>query len=241
MIDHDVMLCQNKDIEYIFHGNIMECDMCEASVQLSDVFNLLPKDKVEQLKLLSKKERVKMVGCIQRDDPEFSKRLHEHLMSVRKDFIALNKISDDDIVCLNHDAIFINTNKKLINKVDNIEFKIKHTWNSYIRYNNIEMYYNDLNGTITYKNIPSDVLACHTIGLCRHFVKLFCMLENYDEDVLQYLSRFQQQYLQNKLSDSYYIPFGKPNGPLKTENLKILAYLCKIALREKFIWKNNKK
>ena len=67
MIDHDVMLCQNKDIEYIFHGNIMECDMCEASVQISDVFNLLPKDKVEQLKLLSKKERVKMVGCIQRE------------------------------------------------------------------------------------------------------------------------------------------------------------------------------
>ena len=91
------------------------------------------------------------------------------------------------------------------------------------------MFYAD--GTIDYKGIPKQMLQQHTTGMNLHILKIFEMMENYDEDIIPYLRKFQKRYLANQLPDHYYIPFGH-TGAFKSENLKLLSYLAKIIIRE---------
>ena len=232
MIDFDKLLTYNPEVTHVFHGKIMECDMREASLQISEVFHYLPQEVIDELKLLPKKERVVRVGNIQKQDPSFSDKYYTKLKEVRKHFIEVNNIADDEIISLHSDAIFINTKKQLNMIVDDIEFKSKHQWTSYIKYENIEMFYNDDNETVTYKGIPDELLKIHTIGICRHILKMFKMIENGDDDVFAYLSAYQTKYLKGELSDNTYLPFGKVNGNKFHDNLKLLSYLCKIAIKE---------
>lgn len=231
MIDFNKLLTTNPEITHAFHGKIMECDMREASLQISDVFNLLPKDTINELHLLPKEERVIKVGLIQKGNQEFSDSLFTKLKEVRKHFIDINKIVDEEVISLHSDAIFINTKKPLKLIIDGIEFKIKHKWTSYIRYNNIEMLYDGDTDSIVYKGISSNVLKFHTIGLCQHILKVFQMIENNDELIFNYLADYQSKYLSGQLNPNCYKPFGQLNGDIKY-NLKFLAYLCNIAIKE---------
>ena len=56
---HEKLLWTNDNIQYLFHGNIMEYDMVAASLSVSKRFQLLDNDTIEQLNLLPKKERTK--------------------------------------------------------------------------------------------------------------------------------------------------------------------------------------
>lgn len=241
MIDRNKLLTINDEIEFLFHGNIVEYDMREASVQLSDRYNLLDKKTVERLKLLPKQKRVKEVGCIQRDTPGFTERFHQKLFDVRNQFIEDNNLSDNEIIGIHSDALFINTKKDINPIIDGITFVPKHHWSGYVRYNNIEMFYNDETSTIDYKNIPVEVLELHTIGMCTHIQKVFSLLDSFDESVLVYESRFQKAYLMNQLDEAFYIPFGKINGQPKIENLSFLSFLTKMSILEVKRWKRYSK
>jgi hypothetical protein len=232
MIDFDKLLTYNPEVTHAFHGKIMECDMREASLQIAEVFHYLPQNVIDELKLLPKKDRVVRVGNIQKQDPSFSDKYYTKLKEVRKHFIEVNNITDDEIISIHSDALFINTRRKLKMVVDGIEFKAKHQWTSYIRYENIEMFYNDDDESITYKGIRENVLDKHTIGMCRHILKVFKMIENNDDRIYHYLSEYQTQYLKGELPENCYLPFTKINGKYFNDNLKLLAYLAQIAMKE---------
>ena len=232
MIDYDKLLTYNTDITYAFHGKITECDIREASLQIADRFHYLPDDVIDELKLLSKKDRVVRVGNIQKENPHFSEQYYSKLREIRRHFISTNKLTDENVISLHSDALFINSKKRLKMIIDDIEFKSKHRWTSYIRYNSIEMFYNDDDNSITYKGITDKLLQLHTIGLCRHILKVFQMIENNDERIFHYLSDYQSKYLQHQLNDNCYIPFGRVNGEEFKENLKLLSYLTQIAIKE---------
>ena len=110
---------------------------------------------------------------------------------------------------------------------------MKNTWSSYLRYKKIEMFYAD--GYITYKGVPKDMIQQHTLGLNKYLCNVFEKLENYDADVLKYIAKFQKMYLQDKLQEHYYIPFGY-NGSFKVSNLDLLGYIANIVLCEVNSW-----
>lgn len=232
MIDLNKLLTVNSEIQYAFHGKIMEADMREASLQISERFKLLPQNEIDRLKLLTKDERVKRVGCLQRDRKGYSDQFLTKLKEVRMEFIKENHIEDNEIISLHSDAIFINTKKPLKLIIDDIEFKVKHQWTSYIRYNTIEMFYNGDDESMTYKGMSDKLLDRHTIGLCPHILKVFKMIENYDNDILTYVKNYQTKYLQYKLPENCYMPFDKLNGNAFNDNLNLLSFLCKVALKE---------
>ena len=91
------------------------------------------------------------------------------------------------------------------------------------------MFYND--GSIVYKNVNIDMLNMHTLGINKYLCVVFNKIENYDIGILKYLSKFQKQYLQDKLPEYYYIPFGK-NGKYKLDNLELFGYITNIVLNE---------
>jgi len=230
---HDKLLWTNDAIQYIFHANITEYDMSAASLSVSERYHLLDQSLIDELKLMPKEVRTKKVGCLQRDNPEFSQKMIQGILDTRKEFIEKNGLSESNILTLHSDACFFVQNKKIHDTIGGVLFRHKNTWSSYIRYNGIEMFYAD--GAITYKNIPKELMKQHTLGLNRFLCDVFYKLDNYDPSVLTYIAKFQSNYLKDKLPEYYYIPFGR-NGKVKMDNMKLLAYIAMIVVNEVKQW-----
>lgn len=230
---HEKLLWTNDNIQYLFHGNIMEYDMVAASLSVSKRFQLLDNDTIEQLNLLPKKERTKRVGLIQRDDKIYSDKLLQGIIDVRKTFLSNNGLDETNVLSLHSDACLFNSKKKVQSIADGVEFKKKGQWTSYLRFNKIEMFYGD--GDITYKNVNKEMLMEHTMGINQYLIKVFQMIEDYDDSILQYLARFQTQYLQDKLPPYYYPSFGRVSD-YKTYNMQLFAFVVNVVLQEMRSW-----
>lgn len=230
---HEKMLWYNDQIQYRFHDHIMEYDMKAASVSVSEYFHLLDPETITQLKLLPKEKREIRMGLLQRDDKEFSDRLLSSIREIRRKFLETNGLSESDVLSLHSDACIISSTKKIKSNIDGIEFKHKGTWTGYMKYDKIEMFYVD--NTIEYKGIPKELVRQHTLGINQYLCTIFDMIDNYDTQVLKFMSKFQKNYLQDKLPDYYYITFGK-YGKYKMDNLKLFSYVANVVLQEMKGW-----
>ena len=75
----------------------------------------------------------------------------------------------------------------------------------------------------------------HTLGINKYLCTVFDKIENYDYSILKYLSKFQKQYLQDKLPEYFYVPFGRM-GKYKMDNLDLFAFIANIVLTEVRNW-----
>ena len=232
---HDKQVWTNQNIQYMFHEHICEYDMVAASLSISKRFQLLDNDLITQLNLMKKEDRVVKIGLLQRENKDFSESLLSGIRDIRQKFIIQNNLTEDDIIALHSDAVFMKTKRKVITEIEGVKFAKKGEWTSFIRYKNIDMYY--ANDFIKYQNINKDMLMEQTLGMNLHIKKIFQMLEDYDEDVFTYLSKFQMQYLQDKLPQQYYVPFGRVGADYKAYNMQLLAYLANVVIEETKQWR----
>ena len=232
---HDKQVWTNQNIQYMFHEHIYEYDMVAASLSISKRFQLLDNDLITQLNLMKKEDRVVKIGLLQRENKDFSESLLSGIRDIRQKFIIQNNLTEDDIIALHSDAVFMKTKRKVITEIEGVKFAKKGEWTSFIRYKNIDMYY--ANDFIKYQNINKDMLMEQTLGMNLHIKKIFQMLEDYDEDVFTYLSKFQMQYLQDKLPQQYYVPFGRVGADYKAYNMQLLAYLANVVIEETKQWR----
>lgn len=223
----------NPDIQFMFHSNIVEYDMRAMSVSISEKYGLLDEETIRVLKLLPKEQRTKRVGLLQKDDKDYSERLIQCELETRRKFLETNGLDKTNVISLHSDACIFNSKKKVINNIEGIEFKHANTWTAYMIYKGIEMFYAD--GVITYKGIPKEMLNKHTLGIHKYLCTVFDKVENYDPEILDFLSKFQRRYLQDKLQDFFYIPFGRM-GDYKMSNLGLLSFVAKVVLEEMKGW-----
>lgn len=223
----------NPDIQFMFHSNIVEYDMRAMSVSISEKYGLLDEETIRVLKLLPKEQRTKRVGLLQKDDKNYSERLIQCELETRRKFLETNGLDKTNVISLHSDACIFNSKKKVINNIEGIEFKHANTWTAYMIYKGIEMFYAD--GVITYKGIPKEMLNKHTLGIHKYLCTVFDKVENYDPEILDFLSKFQRRYLQDKLQDFFYIPFGRM-GDYKMSNLGLLSFVAKVVLEEMKGW-----
>jgi hypothetical protein len=223
----------NPDIQFMFHSNIVEYDMRAMSVSISEKYGLLDEETIRVLKLLPKEQRTKRVGLLQKDDKNYSERLIQCELETRRKFLETNGLDETNVISLHSEACIFNSKKKVINNIEGIEFKHANTWTAYMIYKGIEMFYAD--GVITYKGIPKEMLNKHTLGIHKYLCTVFDKVENYDPEILDFLSKFQRRYLQDKLQDFFYIPFGRM-GDYKMSNLGLLSFVAKVVLEEMKGW-----
>ena len=232
----DKLLFINEENQFMFRRNIVEYDMQSASLAVSERFNLMDKTLIEQLRNTPKAERVKKVGLMQRDSKEFSDKMLAGIVSTRQEFLDINHITIEDILCLHSDAIVFDMNYQsdIIDHVDNVQFICKGRWSSYMLYKGVEMYYND--GVIDFKGIPKDILKMHTLGLVQYLVKIFEYMEACDDSVIPYMRKFQKRYFFDKLAPYYYTSFPRI-GEYKMENLKLFSFLAKVIMTDMKGWR----
>ena len=174
---HDKQIWSNSNIQYMFHQHICEYDMVSASLSISKRFQLLDNDLIEQLSLMRKEDRVVRIGLIQKEDKGFSESLLSGIRDIRKKFIIQNNLTENDIIALHSDAVFMRTTKKVISDIEGVKFAKKGEWSSFMRFKNIDMYYG--NDYIKYQNVNKDLLMEQTLGMNLHLKKVFQMIEDY--------------------------------------------------------------
>jgi hypothetical protein len=98
-----------------------------------------------------------------------------------------------------------------------------------MRYKGIEMFYDG--EVLEYKGVVKELLNQHALGIHKYLCDVFNKLESYDSSIVDYVSRFQMKYLQDRLPDYYYIPFGRV-GDYKMANLELFAFIANVVMKE---------
>lgn len=233
MQEYDRMMWYNDNIQFMFHNNILEYDMNAASLSLAERFNLLPKETIERLKRLDKKARVIQTGLIRREDQEFSLEVDKKLIEVRNQFIQENEILPSDLISLHSDAVIFASKKKIKDKINGIQFKESNRSTGYMNFNKLEMFYN--NEYITYKGASQQLLQQHTMGINKYLIKIFKYIENYDTQILKFMSKFQKSYLLDQFPEFMYVKFGSI-GDFKFGNLELFGFVANVVIKEMGSW-----
>ena len=202
-------LWTNPGITSIFGGEIIEYDIESAGYNLIIKYKLLPEEDIKSLTGLKKDKLVVKIGNMQRKNPEFAKRLAEAFVEIRRLFFESNGIATVDVVSIKKDAIFLNRNVSCLN-FDNVVFRPKHIYTSYLRLDKIEIYYNK--ERIDYKNLGKYNEKFYKDSIEMVLKGIFHRMETKTkEDAIRYLRRYMDKYKKRELDISFYCPF-RPNG-----------------------------
>ena len=225
----------NPNIEYLFNDEIIEYDIQDAGFSLIKQYKLLPDEKIKELILLGKgKERHIAVGLLQRDDKEFTKRLMDKFAEIRKIFLAVNNLTDENIISVKKDAIFA-TKYCPKTKFNDIIFAEKHHYTSYIRFpniNNLELYYSTKG--IDVKGMNDHAVNRHRLYMMEFIRKYINMIESKNSRVRRYVMDFIMQYKSLELDEAYYLEFNnisKELNPLFNFQ-NIIIPMAQIILKE---------
>lgn len=230
---NEKLLWFNPDIEYTFHSNIVEYDMRAMSVSICKRYHLLDDEQLQMLELLPKKDRTIKMGMLQKNK-EFSDKLIACELQTRKEFLEANHLDESNVLSLHSDACIFNSNNKITNIIDGVEFKHESTWTSYLRFNGLEIF-RDSEGILSFKGAPVELLNRHALGIQLYLRKIFELVENYDDSVLDFMRTFQQKYLMDKLQQHYYMSFGKI-GDFKMYNLQLFAFIARVVTADMKGW-----
>lgn len=199
----------NPNIEYIFNQEIIEYDMRDAGYSIIKEFKLLPDAEIQRLGTLPKGlERNKAVGILQRDNREFNRAFLDKFTEMRRIFIEINKITDDDIISVKKDAIFtIGARRRT--RFGQIQFVPKNHYTSYVRLadiQNMELYYSS--EELEIKGMGDVAYNRHRLFMIEFLKKLFGYLESKNPYVRRYMMRFIDDYKSMALSEEFYIEFN---------------------------------
>lgn len=197
----------NPYIEYLFNVRIIEYDMSDAGLNLSYYYKLLPVEKLDKIKALPKDKHAIQLGLIQRENPEYKANLAQAFVDMRRTLFKKNDIQEDDVLSIKKDAVF--TLKSLdTTQFDNIVFKQKHTYTSYLRLKDkYELYYTGED--IDVKGIGEANVEKHKEGFLIILNRFFHIAETQKpETLLGYLISVYDQYKWRKLDIDYYREFN---------------------------------
>lgn len=205
----------NKNIDFLINKVIIEYDLKSANTSLCREYQLLPEEKISEIELMSKKDRVTTIGKLMRKDSDFKEGLKDAFSDIRKRFFDENDIEDGDILAIKKDAIFC------LKEVSNTQFGHcrfvdKNRYTSYMYLNKLELFYApvrtlmDNDGVLDIKGIDDDILSKHNDYMIKTLKMIFKHLETSSKDTLfGYINRFITKYKMRKLDTGYYREFNQ--------------------------------
>jgi hypothetical protein len=153
------------------------------------------------------------IGYLLRRDEDLNHILANGIIEYKQKLFEANNITDNRVLSIKNDAVFVMSIPLSITKFDNIEFVLKNTYSSYLKLgNDIEVYFlsNIANGTMSLdiKGISDANLQLHYP--CMIEVIANCML--YIEagninDGLMYIGSVYNDYIGKRLDPGFYRTF----------------------------------
>ena len=196
-------------VKVLFNHRIVEYDMKSANTSIAREFGLLPEKRIRELENLPKKDREIAVGLILRDNPGYSEKQKLGFIAARKLFFTQNEILDEEVVAIKRDAIFVMRYVDNEQVTDNIDFRMKNVYSSFINLGkNIEIYYNQEGLDI--KGIDDEIYQeRHSEYFGMFLYSLIRRIESSERNsYLTYLRMMFDMYKHRQLDSGYYREFN---------------------------------
>ena len=206
----------NGNVDFLFGVDIKEYDMKSAGFNLCKQYGLLPEDKLDVLSKMQKEARVKQLGLYQREDKELTKKLQAAYVEARKWFIVENELSEESILTIKKDAIFVMNHPVSHTETGYIRFDIKNAYTSFLNLNHLEFYINtrtkvlDIKGLGQAKELQKirDHHGSYMLDFIYHIVKMKERKTPY-KTAVYYITNFIKKYKAKELDIGYYRELSK--------------------------------
>ena len=201
-------------LPYVVGQYITEYDMAKANISVLLYKGVIDEKLYNELYNSDKFYREKYIGMMQKYNPKISEIKSEGIAEFRKKFIEANELTDDRILSIKSDAIFVLGEKCKHTQFDSIvNFRVANKYNTFMKIGNLELYYGiDLftgNENFDVKGIRDDKLELHRGGMaaftCDAFYRL---LTRGSQDALRYSQEFLCSFLGRTLPVSFYRDFN---------------------------------
>lgn len=151
---HERTTWTNPNIKYLKNVKIYEFDLKSAGLSIIKEKKLLSEKKIKQLEEMPKEKRTIVEGIQIRNNPEFKKIFEDTFAEVRYAFFYHNNLKESDILSIKRDAVFvINKNPEYLEFGENFIFRKKHFFTSYMKIDNLEIFYSPENDSLEIKGL----------------------------------------------------------------------------------------
>lgn len=170
-----------KQIEALISSIIYEYDISKANINVLLKRGDITQEQYDHFYSLPKQIREVTIGKLQRDFPSLKTSIKEGFKEARRDFFIANNISNDEVLSIKSDAIFIIGRPALVTEFGNIKFIHKNTYTTFLRFHHLELYYYiDTKGAeiLDIKGIKDEVLDKHRGFFLDFVLDVLYSLEN---------------------------------------------------------------
>jgi hypothetical protein len=195
----------NKEIVYLKNTVISEYDIRSAGFTVIKFKKLLPQEEILELEKIDKDKRNVWIGKRILSFPKISEEIINTLSDIRKDFVVLNQINEEDLLSIKKDAIFLIKKIPAVLTIGMFEFRSKGTFTSYLYINNKEFYYSSRNDKMEIKGLSEDVRNLQENYLLKDIRKIMSMSEKLTSDqMFLFLKQYRSKYLNRQLDKEAY-------------------------------------
>ena len=210
----------NDGLPLIVNSMITEFDIEHGNTSIMKEYGLAPQQTIDELNKLSKDERNRRVGLLQRDDKQFAAQLEAGFNNAVERFCTLNNLDTEvDVLAIRRDAVFVvNKPVTICDISESIRFRPKKSYHAYLQIGPRWEFYFHKDGTVDIKNFvqeKNDTTGCLAkleagpISMLREFVDV-CESTNMDKrKVYQWIRDFARLYKERKLDPEYYREFSR--------------------------------
>ena len=208
-----------SDADAMFNRTIVEYDLKSANTSLAREYKLLPEEKIKEIESMPKKERVVAIGMYKREHPEYSEVEKLAFANARRSFMVMNNLDEADIHSVKRDAIFCLRYVKHEQVGDNLLFRPKNEYTSYIHLKPLEIYYSLANG-LDVKGMDDDVYKTRHEDYFGEFLCGLIRSKEVGTNTLKYIRKFWDEYKWRKLEPGYYREFNALSQYLYKDGLR---------------------
>jgi hypothetical protein len=203
----------NPDINYIVGEYVTEYDISKAGPSALLQSGCIDQKTFDFLLSLSRESRQIKTGLLIRDNPEFEAKRKRAIADARNSFMQINELSEDNIVSIKNDAIFVTGAQPKYLDFNMMHFVPKHSYTSYYNVNKTEIYYyfnqvtNEEHCDI--KGISDSVIPLLDKGIL-DFLKFLFQLAQTGRvaNVIPVIQEFNDRYIRRELDLEYYREFN---------------------------------
>jgi len=238
----------NSPIPFLISQFIREYDIEKANINILYKYKVITKEQYDYLYKCPRMERQITIGNLERKNKEITEIKKKGITEAKKLFFESNDISDNEVLSIKNDAIFLINKVATITRFDNINFVNKNVYTSFYRLNNnkIEAYYlydriKDIE-KIDIKGISKEKVDLHREFFIDFLLTVFQTSELESiEDTIKLISSFNQIYLNLDLDVEYYRNFDEMSkymiamknrnyylDTIKRTNLKDINIICNL-------------
>ena len=216
-------------INYLFNNYIREYDISKANISVLYSKGAISEYVYDTLYNSDRMTRQTYIGMAIKRNPELQDILSNGIIEYKQKLFESNNIQDFDIVSIKNDAVFIMNKIPSILSFDRVTFSHKNTYTSFMKLNELEVYYGK--NVIDIKGIKDHDLQFFHMEFLNIIITYLEFMQRSAKQALDYITDIIRSYVNRELPIEAYRRFRSSSDYVFTTNN--LAYTVNI-LDEKY-------